>query len=87
VAEIVTAIQAWLVISVVNYPGRCVAVVIVVLGSSNALRVTYPDEKTRPSWVRFVLGFIDPFAGNWWTPLRKLFPFENGKPVSRDGGG
>lgn len=47
-----------------------------VLASSliNGLRTAYPDDATRPRWVRFVLGFLDLTCLNFWTFLRKFIP-------------
>lgn len=39
---------------------------------SNGLRLAYLDEADRPRWVRFVLGFIDIPALNWWSPVKRM---------------
>ncbi len=38
---------------------------------ANGLRMAYPVEAERPRAVRFALGFIDPFALNFWGPFKR----------------
>ena len=37
----------------------------------NGLRMAYREEVSRPRWVRFLLGLIDPFALNFWSPIKR----------------
>lgn len=38
---------------------------------ANGLRMAYLVETDRPRWVKFALGFIDPFALNFWGPFKR----------------
>lgn len=48
-----------------------VAVNLLANALANGLRVAYPVEAERPRGVKFALGFIDPFALNFWGPFKK----------------
>lgn len=37
----------------------------------NGLRMAYLEEASRPRWVQFALGFVDPFALNFWSPIKR----------------
>jgi len=46
-------------------------IVLVANALVNGLRMAYPVEADRPRQVRFILGFVDPFALNFWGPFKK----------------
>jgi hypothetical protein len=54
--------------------GGIVAYFVVASSVINGLRTAYPDDATRPRWVRFTLGFLDLTCLNFWTILRKFIP-------------
>lgn len=44
-------------------------VVVVALGLTNGIRFAYPvhrEPTDQPRWAAFLLGFFDPFVGNFW---------------------
>jgi hypothetical protein len=38
---------------------------------ANGLRMAWPVEPERPRAVGFFLGFVDPFALNFWGPFKR----------------
>lgn len=46
-------------------------IVLVANAVVNGLRMAWPVEPERPRAVRFLLGFVDPFALNFWGPFKR----------------
>ncbi len=68
-------ISEWLVNFIATYPqavGYFAAVFALCTLTVNGLRMAYPEDADRPRLVRFLLGFLDIGALNFWRPVNAL---------------
>lgn len=67
----------WFADQVHAHPTASAVLLIVWLSAvllTNGLRFAYPTYQEMPRSVRFVIGFCDPLALNFWNLARKLDP-------------
>lgn len=82
--KIADGISSWLVTQICEHPmAVAVAAVLFLLCSLtvNGLRMAWPEEKERPRWVRFALGFLDLGSLNFWRLFHSFTRPDINKPV------
>lgn len=70
-----TSFAEWIVNFIATYPQTvqwCLVVFVLCTLTVNGLRMAWPDDNDRPRWVRFLLGFLDIGALNFWRGVNAM---------------